>query len=147
LQDWKWDGVNWSVDLTKDIIIKGEDISYSLSANITSAGYLGVFIPVEYTTPAGETISEILTYSHFLEGAAEGRALEIPVVPTLSAGSGGEEVSIMLPTPTPDYSILSDDNLSASQLKKNIAGLVLIGISVIATLVLILWQRKPVKNV
>jgi hypothetical protein len=146
LQDWKWDGTSWSVDLTKDFVIKGEEISYSMSAAMTSTGFLGVFVPVEYKDPTGEVISEILTYSRFIEDAGNGQILDIPILSTSGSESNLGEVSPIQLTPTPDYSILYNDNLSTSPLQRNIVGLVLLGAGVIATIALVLWRRKPAKN-
>lgn len=145
LQDWKWNGVDWELDLTKDIVLKGAEVEYSLSAGITSTGFLGVFLPVEYTDPAAGIKSEVLTFSRYLEGAGDDPLLQVPTVPVSIAESGAVEVFDVEPTSTPDLSILYDDNVSNSPLQQNLIGLVLIGIGVIATLALLLW-RRPVKR-
>jgi len=145
LQDWKWDGAGWNLELTKDILIKGENISYSLSAGITSTDYLGVFLPVEYTVPVEGIKSEILTFSRYLADDANGQQSQVPIVPTPIMQSGDVAVSIVQPTPTPDFSILYDDNVSTSPLERNIAGLILIGIGIVVT-VFLLMRRRSAKS-
>ncbi|MDL1909455.1 hypothetical protein FBQ81_01995 [Chloroflexi bacterium CFX6] len=145
LQDWEWDGTTWNLELTKDVVLKGAGIDYSLFASVTSTGFLGVFIPVEYTDPAGIVKSEILTYSRFIEGAGSDGQAEVPIVPTPITESGAVDVSALQPTPTPDFSILYNDNVSTSPLQRNAAGLVLIGVGVLVTLFLVFW-RRPLKR-
>jgi hypothetical protein len=145
LQDWKWDGANWNLDLAKDVLIKGDGISYSLSAAIASNRFLAVFVPVEYTDSVTGTTSEILTFSRFLEDAVDGQQLLIPVVPSLVIESNGVEVPALMPTPIPDFSVLDDDNVSTSQFQRNIAGFILIIIGIGAT-VFLLMRRGTTKR-
>jgi hypothetical protein len=145
LQDWKWDGVSWNLELVKEFLIKGEEVKYSLSADVTSTGFLGVFIPVEYIDSSGGIKSEVLTLSRYLEDAVNDQPLQVPVIPTTVSESVGGETSDVQPTPTPDFTILYDDNVSTSPLQRNIAGLALIGVGVIATLFLLL-RRRPAKK-
>lgn len=145
LQDWKWDGTSWGLELTKDIVIKGGEIKYSMAAEITSTGLLGVFMPVEYTTPAGSVVSEILTFSRFVEGAGQGQPLQVPIIPSPLSESDAPDVVDIQPTPTPNFDILYDDNVSTSPLQQNAVGLGLIGVGVIATIFLLL-RRRPAKK-
>jgi len=143
LQDWKWDGSVWNIDVTKEFVIKGEEVGYSLSTGITSTGFLGVFVPVEYTQTTGELKSEVLTFGRYLEGIADGPALQARILPVSTFEVGEENSSVSEPTPTPDFSILYDDNVSTSPLQKNAVGLILIGVGVVATFILLLWRRRP----
>lgn len=145
LQNWKWDGADWNLELTKDLVLKGEQITYSLQAEVTSTGFLGVFVPVEYVNPEGKIVSEILTFGRYLEDHGDSQPLQVPVLPVSAIESvGGETIGIQ-PTPTPDFSILYDDNVSTSPLQQNITGLVLAGVGVLATLFLLIWRRPARK--
>jgi hypothetical protein len=141
LQDWKWDGVNWMPDLVKDFVIKGEEVTYDLSTYITSTGFLGVFIPVEFNNSSNSVQSEVLTFSRFLEDAGDNSHLPIPIAPESIDSTEVSGVSVSQPTPTQDFSMLLDNNDSSSPIQKNVTGLVLIGAGVIATLILLLWRR------
>lgn len=145
LQDYQWDGANWIPQLSRDVIIKGQDVVYALSAEITSSGRLGVFIPVEYKNADEKLISEVLTFSRILEYNPDLELPQAPILPAAVVVSEQGEVVVVQPTPTPDYSILYDDNIATTPLQENIAGLAIIGVGVIATLVLLLW-RKPEKK-
>jgi hypothetical protein len=145
LQDWKWDGRAWTLELTKDITLKGRDIKYSMSADMTSTGLMDVFLPVEYTNPAGTFVSEILTFSRFIEGADLGQPPQVPVIPTPPSESDVQDVVNVQATPTPNFDILYDDNVSTSPLQENAVGLGLIGVGVLVTIFLLL-RRKPAKR-
>jgi hypothetical protein len=145
LQDWKWNGTAWNLELTKDITLKGGEIKYSLSADITSTGLLAVFMPVEFTNSAGSLVSEILTLSRFIEGAGQGQPLEVPVIPSPLSESDAPDIVVVQPTSTPNFAILNDDNVSTSPLQQNAVGLGLIGVGVAATIFLLL-RRRPAKK-
>lgn len=145
LQDWKWNETAWDLELTKDLLLKGEQVKYDLSADVTSTGYLGVFVPLEYVSLDGILRSEILTFSRFL--GDDGDA-SLPQVPVLSVSSSDPEQAPVVEigsTPTPDFSILYDDAISTSPLQRNITGLVLLGIGMVATIFLLVW-RRPAKK-
>ena len=144
LQDWKWNGSSWELELTKDIIIEGEKASYSLSVNITSTDFLSVFIPVERTVSSQGIKNEILALSRHLDDAKVG-TLQVPIIPTTLSESNDVNIIASEIAPTPDFSILYDDNVSSSPFQRNIAGVILIGVGVIAT-VLLLIRRRPTKN-
>ena len=145
LQDWKWNGTAWNLELTKDVTIKGGDIKYSMSADITSTGLLAVFLPVEYTNSAGSLVSEILTLSRSVEGAGQGQPLDVPVIPSPLSESDAPNIVAVQPTSTPNFDILYDDNVSTSPLQQNAVGLGLIGVGVVATIFLLL-RRRPAKK-
>lgn len=145
LQDWKWDGRAWALELTKDITLKGRDIKYSMSADMTSTGLMEVFMPVEYTTSVGTFASEILTFSRFIEGADHGQPLQVPVIPTPPSEADVPDVVEVQVTATPNFDILYDDNVSTSPLQENAVGLGLIGVGVLATIFLLL-RRRPAKR-
>lgn len=144
LKDWKWDGSGWMVESTKDLLIE-EPVTYSLSANITSTGFLDVFVPAVITDASGDKQSEILTFTRYLGDIKNGQSIQVPILSVPSVIPGLDNSIVLEPTVTPDLSILYDDAVTASPLQKNIVGLVLIGIGTIATVVLVLWRRKPVK--
>ena len=149
LQDWKWDRTSWKLDFVKSFVVEGKKIAYSLSANITSTGFLCAFIPVEYTDSTNTINSEVLTFCRFIEDSGTELPPAIPVIPTIGNeassnahdGASDEIASISQPTPTPDFSILNNDNVAVSPFRRNIAGLVLIGIGLVATIFLLLWRR------
>lgn len=146
LQDWKWDGLNWTPELTKDIVVKGQGITYSLAADLTSSGLLGVFIPVEYTDSNGKVKSEVLTLKRNLENGGNQEPVKVAVIPTSVEEASGGETVVIQPTSTPDFSILYDDNVSTNPLQQNVTGLVVVGLGVIATVFLILWRRPARKG-
>lgn len=141
LQDWKWDGNTWELDLSSDFVVRGDAADYSVTANITSAGYLGVFIPIEYTGSLSTTQSEVLTFSRYLEGAGDSLLLPISVLPTTDIELNEDAAVEIQPTSTPDLSMLYSDNISTSPLTRNIAGLSLIVLGMIATLFIVF--RRP----
>lgn len=161
LQDWKWDGGEWKIEYSKDLVIEGEDITYSLDANLTSTGYLCIFIPVEYINPTNLAKIDVLAFNRFLDDSRGIQPSSIPIIPAFNGEMNSEmnsetnnevkgvtaiEKATLSPLlPTPDTSVLYSDNISASPLQKNIVGLVLLGLGVIATIVLLLW-RRPVKR-
>lgn len=142
LEDWRWDGSEWNLALTKDIAIKGENVNYSLSATISSTGLLDIFVPVERTMNK-KIQSEVLAFTRYLENAQAGT--DIPVIPTPLLDSNETGLFPLDITPTPDYSVLYDDNVSTSPFQRNIAGIVLIGAGVLVTVYLLVW-RRPSKN-
>ncbi|MEP0805481.1 MAG: exo-alpha-sialidase [Chloroflexota bacterium] len=145
LQDWKWDGSAWELDITKDLLLKGTEIQFSLSADLTSSGYLGVFIPVDYIDLDGKFQSQILTFTRFLEDAANAPLTQPAILP-VSATDPANAPSLTIEfTPTPDFSVLYDDNVSASPLQKNLSGLILLVVGVAATIFLLVW-RRPTKQ-
>lgn len=145
LQDWKWNGADWNPEVTKEILLKGEGIRYSISADVASNGYLSVFMPVEYVNPDGNFVSEILTFSRYLEEAVIEQSALVAVLPVSEDAPDVAETPIVLPTSTPDFSILYDDNVSTSPLQQNLAGFLLVGVGVVATVFLLLW-RRPLKR-
>ncbi len=153
IQVWEWNGTSWELYLVKNLVVDGENVTYSLSANITSTGFLCAFIPVEYTDSTNTLNSEILTFSRFIGDVGSVQSSSIPVIPTLGVEANsnanteadGKEPAILQLAPTPDYSILYNDNVSISPIQRNIAGFVLIGVGVMATIFLLFW-RKPAKR-
>lgn len=149
LQDWKWNGTNWELDFLKKLAVDGKNVTYSLSANVTSTGFLCAFIPVEYSNSDNTLNSEILTFSRFIGDVGSEQTPAIPVIPasgneangSMTSGVSEEETTIFQLTPTPDFSILYNDNVTVSPLRRNIAGLVLTGVGVFATIFLLLWRR------
>jgi hypothetical protein len=144
LEDWKWDGQNWGLDLAKDFAVKGTDVSYLVSPEITSTGFLDVFIPVEYTDQTGELVSEVLAFNRHLSEEVN-NPLQIAVIPTLPSESGEENSPAAVETPNADFSSLYEDNVSVSPLQRNAVGLVLIGVGLVIAIILILW-RRPTKG-
>lgn len=145
LQDWKWDGAAWQLDLTKDLLLKGTEIQYTLAADLTSSGYLGVFIPLDYVDLNGKFQSEILTFTRFLEDLRPASLTQAAILPVSSTDSDNAPAVEIQPTPTPDFSVLYDDNVAASPLQQNLVGLILLGVGVAVTLFLLVW-RRPTKR-
>jgi len=139
LQDWKWDNGSWSPDLPKDISITGGQVTYSLFANITSAGHLVVLLPVEYSEPGGINKSEILLFSRYLEGVDINHVLPA-VLPTPSTEAADIDVSVVNPTATQDLSTLNTDRNSFS-FARIIVGFVLIVVSVLIVVFVLIRQR------
>lgn len=145
LQDWKWNGTAWDLELTKDLLLKGEQIKYDLSADITSTGFLGVFVPLEYISLDGVLQSEILTFSRFLGEDGNAPLPQAPILAFLPLDPDEAPVVEVGSTPTPDFSILYDDAISTFPLQRNITGLILLGVGVVVTVFLLIW-RRPAKK-
>jgi hypothetical protein len=133
--------------LTKDIVVKGKSVKYSLSADITSTGFLNVIMPVERVSPENQILNEILTLSRHLDGAQTSVDKSIPVLPVATLSSTGDVAAVPLSiTPTPDYSILYDNNVSTSPSERNLIGAALIGLGLIVTVFLLIWRRPTKKQ-
>jgi hypothetical protein len=139
LQDWKWDGSTWTNELTKDISIAGRNVAHGLYADVTSTGFLGVFIPVEYTDAQGADHREILTFNRYITGTESASALQAPVVP-LPTEIVPESTDALQLAPT-SVSASPINSGTASSLQRNIIGLVLIGVGIIAAIALVIWRR------
>ena len=127
-------------------MVKGQEVAYSLSAGITTSGFLGVFVPVEYSDTNEQFISEILTFKRSLEFDENLEPILVPVLPTGIVEAVDGVTVVVQPTPTPNFSILYDDNVATSPFQQNIAGLILIGVGVVATIFLVLWRRPAKKE-
>ncbi len=141
LQDWKWDGNMWSPDLSNDVTINGRDVTYSLSANITSTGSLGIFIPAKYTDQVNGIKDELLFFYRQLDTTEIGQMPQAAIVPATTVEVSQTNIPNLQPTPAPTavFSTLYGNNASSS-LPRIIIGLVLTGVSV--TILVILFIRR-----
>ncbi|MCI0549851.1 MAG: glycoside hydrolase [Anaerolineae bacterium] len=127
LQDLSWDGSRWNLEADKAFTIIGRDINYSLSTDITSTGYLGVFLSAEYANPAVEQQDQIFTFGRFLENQANNLQSLTPLIPTPATNDNGSSNNPP-PTssPTSDQAAIDAGTTSVSTLQRNLIGVIIV---------------------
>ena len=144
LQDWEWTGSGWEFASSNNMVIGGQVINYSLTADVTSAGFLVVSLSTEYADSKKTIQNEILTFNRFLEDANISKELTVALIPTPIFLSNATEVpSTALPEQPVDLSALNDDNITSSTLVRNIVGIMIITATLVVTAILLVRGRKP----
>jgi len=144
LQDWEWTGSGWEFASSSNLVISGQGINYSLTADVTSTGFLGVSISAEYSDSKKTIQNEILTFNRFLEDANTSDELTVPLIPTPMVSTNATEIpSTALPVQPVDFSVLNDDNVATSTLVRNIVGIVIIFAVLVVTAILLVRRRTP----
>jgi len=142
LQEWTWTGSRWDFTSDTNLTIKGKGTNYSLTANATSAGVLGVSIMAEYLDSKNILQNEILTFTRFVEESKSSERPIIALIPTPVILSNATETPNILPTQPVDLSALDVDNKTTAQLVRNIIGVMLIIIALVVTVVLLVRRRN-----
>ena len=147
LQDWKWTGSNWEFSSGSNMVVRGQGNNYSLTADITSKGILGVSTSAEYTDLENVLRNEILTINRFLDESKPPGETIVALIPTPVIMSNATAMPDTLPTQPVDLSELYNDNVTGSSTTRNIIGMVIVGIAVVATIVLVMRgsNSKPQK--
>ena len=144
LQDWEWTGSVWEFASSSNLVISGQGINYSLTADVTSTGFLGVSVSAEYSDSNKTIQNEILTFNRFLEDANTSDELTVPLIPTPIVFTNATEIpSTALPDQPVDLSMLNDDNVATSALVRNIVGIVIIIVVLVVTAILLVRRRTP----
>jgi hypothetical protein len=142
LQDWKWNSSGWEFASDETVMIKGEGTRYSVTAGITSDGFLVVSISTEYSDPENEPQNEIQTFSRFLGESNTGNEPRAALIPTPFTLSGTAGVPNILPTQPVDLTVLNDDEVSTTSTVRDVVGLVIIGVAVIITALYLMRSRS-----
>lgn len=138
LQDWKWTGSSWEFASSSNIVIRGQGKNYALTADITSDGFLGVSISAEYSDFENIMQNEILSFNRFLDDATTSDRPMVALIPTPVVLSNATETSDTLPTQPVDLSELYDNNVAGSSRMRNVIGIIIIAIAMVATIVMVM---------
>lgn len=144
LRDIRWDGLNWKPETEKSFAVIGQDINYNLSAEITSTGFLGVFLLTGYANPTSETRDQIYIFSRSLGEQVTGVQSVAPLLPT--PATSVDEENILPPTalPTTDVERVNASTSSNTAFLKNLVGVSLIAVIIIS--LLLVFRRRSVKK-
>ena len=85
LYDWKWDGVRWNPETSRELSLKGNG-NYSVIAGITTKNYLGVSLSASYHDVTGTFQDQVISFSRFREAIGEqdsGIVAQVPVISTI----------------------------------------------------------------
>lgn len=141
IQDWYWSDSRWEFASDNDVIINGEGIDYSVTAAITSDGFLGVSVLTQYSDLENDIHNEIQTFNRFLGESDTLKEPLVALIPTPIALMGLTPAPDILPTQPTDPSVLHDDNSSTTSTQRNIVGLVIIGVVMIVAALLLIRSR------
>ncbi len=142
LQDWKWTSSSWEFASSSNVVINGQGIDYSLTSDVTSTGFLGVSMSVEYTDSENKTQNEILTFNRFLEEPTSPKEPIVALIPTPVNLSNATEIPNNMPTQPVDLSVLDDSNEPTTPIVRNIVGLMIIALAIVVTALLVIRRRK-----
>ena len=145
LQDWIWDGSNWSLGSDRNLSIRGEGLGFSVSSGVTSAGTELALVMAKYSDPGNQIQEEVLAFSRFLGQTVEQNDLPMVMIPTPVALPTQTEAPIIQPTQPIDPNVLYDDNVSTSSSQRNLIGMGIIGSVLVVTAVLLI-RRRPVSG-
>jgi len=145
LQDVSWDGSSWNSKTEKTFTIIGDGIHYSLSADITSTGFLGVFLSVGYANPTNEMQDQVFVFHRFLRNDESVSQSAASIIPTSESNIGVPDALLPVPTPTLDLTVLNEDAVSTSSMQRNLIGVFIVGFGVIVA-TFILLKRRPIKR-
>ena len=140
LQDWRWTGSRWEIAASSDFLIEGQGISYAVTADITSMGILGVYMSARYSNSENEIQNEVMAFSRSLGESnisEEPIAVHIPTPVNLSNDIGAPSV---LPTASVDLSVLDSNDATASQLLRNVIGVLIILVMIVISV--LLFRRR-----
>lgn len=144
LRDIRWDGSNWNPETEKSFAVIGQEITYSLSAEITSTGYLGVFLLTGYANPTLERQDKVFIFSRSLGDQVTGVQFSVPLLPT--PATIVDAVNNLLPTalPTSEIDSVNANTSSNSAFQKNLVGVSLVAV-IIVTLIVVFRRRASKK--
>jgi hypothetical protein len=142
LQDWKWTGSRWEIASSSDFVIEGQGIGYSVTADITTTGLLGVSMSAQYSDSDNRIQNEILAFSRLPEESSISKEPIVALIPTPVNLSDETEVPDILPTQPVDLSELDSNNAITSQLLRNIVGIIIILALVVIAILLIRSRNK-----
>jgi hypothetical protein len=146
LQDWKWTGLGWEFASSRNFVVRGQEKKYSLTADITSDGILGVSMSVKYSDSENNVHNEILTFKRFLDDPKTLSEPIVALIPTPLNSSGATEIPEVTPTQSVDLSTLRDDSLTSSRTVRNILGIIIIVVVLVVTGIILIRRRKVITN-
>ena len=146
LQDWRWTGSSWEFASSSNLVIKGEGIGYSLTADVTPAGFLCVSMSAEYSDSENRIQNEILTFNRFLEESNTSNGPSVALIPTPVVLSDAAGIPEILPTQSVDLSVLNDDNVGTSSMLRNIVGIIIIAVAMVGTVMLVIRGRNLINK-
>jgi hypothetical protein len=144
LYDWKWDGTRWNPETSRKFTLEGNGV-YSVIAGITNKNYLGVSLSASYRDVTGTLQDQVISFGRFREPVGDQGSGIVVQVPVVSTPSSLVETVVAPPVaslvPTIDNAILFESNDPSEGISKNLVGLALIGVTVIAAFFLL--RRRP----
>ncbi len=142
LQDWKWNSSGWGLESSNNVVMSGDGVNYSLAADFRSGGFLDVFISAEYADLNKKIQNEILAFNTFLEGAATSKGTAAPLILPSTVSSSATAIPSIPPTQPVDLSLLNDNHVTTSSILKNIVGIILVGVAMLAAILLSVRGRN-----
>jgi hypothetical protein len=141
LQDWKWTGSRWEIASSSDFVLQGLGIGYSMTADLTSLGILGVSLSAQYTDSDNSIQNEILAFNRLPEESSISKEPIVAVIPTPVDTTGETAIPDIVPTQTIDLSTFESEKVITPQLLWNIAGVIII-IAILVIAILLIRSRN-----
>jgi len=136
----QWNGARWESLEKKEISVKGDGAQYSTVTGITSDGILNVMTFVNHSTIISGLENKIITFTRSVE-LSNKNSVQLPLfIATSAPVTDASSPSNTQPTPTLS-SPLANLGGAPSSSRKNLVGLMLVGVVVILIIVVI-WPRK-----
>jgi len=145
LQDVSWDGSSWNLEAEKAFTVIGNEIHYSLSADITSTGFLGVFLSAGYANPTSGRQDQVFLFSRFLSNEGSGLQPLVSLMPTPASTVSSPNTPLPLPTPSLAATVLNGDSTPTLSGQRNLVGVLIVGFGIIIA-VFILLRRVPIRK-
>ena len=149
LYDWKWDGISWNPETSREISLKGNG-NYSVIAGITTKDYLGVSLSASYHDVTGTFQDQVISFGRFRERVGDQGSGTVVPAPVVSTPALPVETAVapplVSPVPTIDNAILFESNDPSEGISKNLVGLGLIGVTVIAGFLLLIRRRSSAQK-
>ncbi len=143
LRDWRWDGSRWGPESIREMSFRGNDIRYLITTEITTNKYMSVSIAASYADEDRGTKSDVISFSRFQETMDTQGATVSSVIPTPIFASNETEVIVTaLPQPTVDLAVLNESNDPSEGTSRNLVGVALIGVVMVASVLLLLRRRR-----
>jgi hypothetical protein len=141
LQDWKWTGSRWEIASSSDFVLQGLGSGYSMTADLTSLGILGVSLSAQYTDSDNSIQNEILAFNRLPEESSISKEPIVAVIPTPVDTTGETAIPDIVPTQTIDLSTFESEKVITPQLLWNIAGVIII-IAILVIAILLIRSRN-----
>lgn len=142
LQDWAWDGSNWTFASDCNLSLPGEGLHYSLAAGIASSGSLQALVLAGYSDRENKIRDEILALGRYLGGGEVTNPGPAAIIPTPMVVTVPTELPHIQPTQAVDPAVLNDDSGQTTANRRNLVGVVIIG-SVLLIAALLLFRGRP----
>lgn len=141
LQDWVWDGTSWSFASDRNLSIRGRGLNYDVDAAVTSAGLLVASISAQYSDLENQVQNDVMTFSRYLgESATSPEAPDVLIPTPVIIATASMEPAVQ-PTQSVDMEVLYDDNVPTSATRRNMVGLIIIGVVLVGSALLLIRGR------